>query len=112
MNKLKMQLDNRETGFTIIEIMVALAIGALLIGGIIQVFISFKQTEKVAGALSRIQESSRLVNDIFMSDSRHIGFVGCLDCSFAVTTTRNKQRTFVGVVCSDGFSCTVKFNFA
>ncbi|MGB3621316.1 MAG: PilW family protein [Ketobacter sp.] len=79
MNKLKMQLDNRETGFTIIEIMVALAIGALLIGGIIQVFISFKQTEKVAGALSRIQESSRLVNDIFMSDSRHIGFVGCLD---------------------------------
>ena len=48
----------------------------------------------------------------FRKDFSRLGFVGYLDCSFAVTTTRNKQRTFVGVVCSDGFSCTVKFNFA
>lgn len=79
MNKRTTLQRINEQGFTIIEIMVALAISALLIGGITQVFISFKQTDRIATALARMQESTRLANDLFMQDIRHIGFAGCLD---------------------------------
>lgn len=77
---------NSIKGFTIIEIMVALAISAILIGGITQVFLSLKQTNSVSHALARMQESARIANDIFVSDARHIGFFGCIDPYYASDT--------------------------
>ena len=70
---------SRKNGFTLIEIMVALAIGAVVIGGISQVYISFQQTNKVSFALSRLQESARLATDTMLQDISMIGFLGCLD---------------------------------
>lgn len=70
---------NTSSGFSLIEILVALAIGAFLIGGISQVYVSLKQTNKVSHALSRLQESARLANDTMLQDISHIGFMGCLD---------------------------------
>lgn len=69
----------KHSGFTIIEILVALAIGAILIGGISQVYVTLKQTNKISFALSRIQESSRLANDLLLEEISHIGFIGCVD---------------------------------
>ena len=69
----------KHSGFTIIEILVALAIGAVLIGGISQVYVTLKQTNKVSFALSRLQESARLANDLMLEEISHIGFIGCVD---------------------------------
>ena len=66
-------------GFTLVEILVALAIGALLLSGIIQVFTSLKRTDKVAEALSRVQEAGRTALDSLTSDLRMIGYKGCAD---------------------------------
>ena len=72
-------------GFTLIEIMVALAISALLLGGIVQVFFTLKQTNKVSTALSRIQESGQVAYDIMSYDARMAGFVGCADPSLKMS---------------------------
>lgn len=81
------KISSRKTrGFTLIEIMVAMGIGAILIGGIIQVFVTLKQTNKVSYALGRLQESARIANDVFTQDGRHIGFFGCIDPFYAAST--------------------------
>src|SRR3990167_3345133 len=66
-------------GFTLVEVMVALAIGALLLSGIVQVFISLKRTDRVALALSRVQEAGRTAVDTLAYDFRMIGYKGCAD---------------------------------
>ena len=71
--------NQKARGFTLIEIMVALAIGALLLAGITQVFISLKQTDKVSSALSRVQEAGRTAMGIMAYDFRMIGYKGCAD---------------------------------
>lgn len=79
MNSLHKKTLKKHSGFTLIEIMVALAIGAVLIGGISQVYLSLKQTNKVSFALSRLQEGARIANDTFIQEVSHAGYIGCLD---------------------------------
>lgn len=64
-------------GFTLIELMIAMLLGAFLIGGIIQVFIGSKQTYRMLENLSRLQENGRFVMDFITRDNRMTGFQGC-----------------------------------
>lgn len=70
---------NRETGLTLVEIMVALVIGVVLVGGISQVYISLNQTNRVSQSLSNMQESTRLNGDLLFEDLSHVGYLGCAD---------------------------------
>lgn len=73
----------RAHGFTLIEIMVSLAIAALLLSGIVQVFSTLKNTDRVSLALSRVQEGGRVALDILSQDLRMAGFKGCADPNLA-----------------------------
>lgn len=59
--------------------MVALGIGALLLSGIIQAFVSFKTTDRLSSSLSRVQEAGRTALDIISKDLRLAGYKGCAD---------------------------------
>ncbi|MEI6334684.1 MAG: PilW family protein [Methylococcaceae bacterium] len=80
-----------QTGLSLIEIMIALLIGAFLIGGVLQIFISSKQTYRMQEGLSRLQENGRFALDFLARDVRMAGFLGC---SSQVTLT-NKLNTSV-----------------
>ena len=71
--------SRKSQGFTLIEIMVAIAIGALLLSGIIQAFVGFKTTDRVSNSLSRVQEAGRTALDIMAKDLRLAGYKGCAD---------------------------------
>lgn len=71
--------QRRTAGFTLIEILVAIAIGGLLLSGIVQVFTSLKRTDRVAEALSRVQEAGRTALDTMTYDLRMAGYRGCAD---------------------------------
>jgi len=49
----------RSRGFTLIEIMVALLLGLVVLGGVAQVFISTRQAVRIQQASSRMQENGR-----------------------------------------------------
>ena len=66
-------------GFTLIEIMIALGIGAFLLSGIFQIFISLKYTDRLSSSLSRIQESGRTAMEFMANDIRMTGYKGCAD---------------------------------
>lgn len=66
-----------QQGMTLIEIMIALLIGAFLLGGVLQIFINSKQTYRMQEGLSRMQENGRFAMEFLSRDIRMAGFWGC-----------------------------------
>ena len=66
-------------GFSLIELMVAITIGGILMGGAVSLFITNKETYTVTTDLSRMQESARFALDLIVRDVRMAGFFGCHD---------------------------------
>ena len=64
-------------GFSIIELMVAITLGAILMGGAISLFITNKETYSLTTDLSRMQESARFALDMIVRDIRMAGYFGC-----------------------------------
>jgi type IV pilus assembly protein PilW len=74
-----MKTTRQQNGMTLIEIMIALTLSLLLIGGVIQLFLTSKQTFRMNEALARVQESGRLALDNVSRDLRMAGYQGCAD---------------------------------
>lgn len=71
----------RQLGMTLIEIMIALLIGAFLMGGVLQIFVSSRQTNRMQESLSRLQENGRFAMEFISKDIRRAGYWGCLSPS-------------------------------
>ncbi len=69
----------KQTGLTLIEILVALVISLFLLGGIIQVYMGNKTTYRFADASSRIQENGRFALEAMATDIRMAGSWGCYE---------------------------------
>jgi type IV pilus assembly protein PilW len=67
----------RQRGLSLVEIMVATTLGLVLMTGLIQIFISNKQTYRVQEAMARMQENGRYALRMITSDLRASGFRGC-----------------------------------
>jgi len=64
-------------GFTLVELMIAMVLGLLIIGGVIAVFLSNKQTYATHNAMSQVQDSSRTSFELLSRDIRETGLTGC-----------------------------------
>ena len=67
----------REAGFTITELLVAVVLGLILIGGVINVFLTNRQTLQVNSNLARVQESGRFAIELLAREIRDTGRVPC-----------------------------------
>lgn len=61
-------------GFTLIELMVALAMSLFLVGGVILMYMSVQATSIDSRQLSRMQENVRFASDYMVRDIRNAGF--------------------------------------
>ncbi len=68
---------NSQLGLTLIELMIALVLGLLLVAGIIQVFVSNKQTYRITEAHSILQDNARFSLELLSRDIRSAGYSGC-----------------------------------
>ena len=85
----------KQTGLTLVEIMIALLLGLFLIAGVISIFVSNKQTYRLNESLSRLQEDGRFVMEIFGSRLRSASYAGCYgDISAGVQNVLNNQANF------------------
>ena len=66
-----------QQGFSLIEVMVAMIIGMVLLGGAISIFISNKGVYRLESELSRMQESGRFIIDMMSNEIRMAGYNGC-----------------------------------
>ncbi len=70
-------LEHRQRGLTLVEIMVAIGISAILLTGVLQILVSSKQSYRVLEATARVQEAGRFAVDFIAEDLRMAGFTGC-----------------------------------
>jgi type IV pilus assembly protein PilW len=66
----------KQNGMTLIELMVALAIGAFLMIGAITVFMQSRTTFRITESLSRLQENARFALDVLEPDVRMAHYWG------------------------------------
>jgi type IV pilus assembly protein PilW len=71
-----MKWRGRFAGVTLIELMVALAVGSLLMIGAVTVFLQSRQTFRALDAVSRLQENGRFALDRLEPDIRMAGYFG------------------------------------
>ncbi len=69
----------RNFGLSLPEVMVAIVISMLLMGGIIQIFASNRATYELTDDLARLQENGRFALDFLLHDIRMAGYFGCND---------------------------------
>ncbi len=67
----------RQRGFGLVELMIALVLGLMVIGGASSVFLSNKQSYRSNSALSQVQESSRIAFELLARDIRQAGLSAC-----------------------------------
>lgn len=68
----------KQRGLTLVELMIAMTIGLLLLGGITSIMISSRQTYRVNEALSRMQDNARYAFQVLSRDIRMAGYFGCV----------------------------------
>lgn len=68
-----------QRGLSLIEMMIAIALGAVLLLGLVEVFSTVKAAYVTANGLSRIQENSRFAMEFLRRDARMAGQWGCLN---------------------------------
>lgn len=61
-------------GFTLIELMISLAIGSIILGAVLYIFLSNSQTYRLNEAQSRVQENGRFALEFLTREIRHAGF--------------------------------------
>lgn len=66
-------------GVSLIELMIALAIGTVLLIGLVQVFAASRTAYQLSTGLARVQENGRFAMDILQRDLRMAGHVGCVN---------------------------------
>lgn len=69
-------LAHPQRGVSLVELMIALVIGLLLVGGLIQVYLTSKQSYNAQEQVARMQESGRFAVDLIARDLRRAGYWG------------------------------------
>lgn len=86
----------RVRGFTLVELMIALTLGALLLGAAIELLVSSQRVYRLADDLSRIQENGIAAIDLLEEDIRYAGYTPAHHPAVAVlprNCVRNQAST-------------------
>jgi len=74
--KISMNLS-KQSGYTLVELMIAMMLGAFILAGVMQIFLSNNQSYKLQEGQSRLQENARYVLELLGRDVREAGYTGC-----------------------------------
>jgi len=65
-------------GMTLVELMVALTLGLIITGAVIQTYLSSKQTFRMSNGVNRIQENARFAHFFLTNEVRKAGYSTCV----------------------------------
>ena len=78
-------------GFTLVELMIAMLLGLVIIGGVISVFLANKQTYRTNEAMSEVQDHARTAFEFLSRDIRMAGLTGCGNLDKVANVLNNKD---------------------
>lgn len=91
-----MNIRPHQNGFSLVEFMVAITVSLILMAGVLQIFLSSKQSHRMQEALSRLQENGRFAVQFIVRDVRATDFWGCHGDS--VNVTNNLDSVSAGYI--------------
>ncbi len=68
---------HKQKGLSLVELMISIALGLVLMTGVVQMFLSSRVVFSTQQGLSRIQETGRLAMDFMARDIRMAAYYGC-----------------------------------
>lgn len=90
---------SRLKGVSLIELMIAMAIGVVLLLGLVQVFAASRTAYQLSEGLARVQENGRFAVDFLQRDIRMAGHMGCVnDQARFLSPTPGLKSLFVAPV--------------
>lgn len=72
-------MNRHQRGFGLIELLIALALGLIVVLGVVQTFIAAKNTYVSQNSAAAMQEDARFVLSKMIQEIRMVGMFGCLD---------------------------------
>lgn len=84
---------DRQRGFSLVELMIAMTIGFIVLAGIGYLYVESRQSFRSMDNLSRMQESARYALEIMSRDIRMAGYRGCASSSGTLHNTLNNSGT-------------------
>ena len=85
----------RQRGIGLVEIMIAVTLGIIVTGAVVQIYLSTKRQNDMQGGLSGRQEVSRYATQLIQRDLQMAGFRGCLRDLGTVVNTLNNPNNFL-----------------
>ena len=76
LQKINSKTLSRQRGVSMIELMVAMALGLFLLFALVEILINGKQSFGSANHLSRLQENGRIATNLLVSDLKRAGYMG------------------------------------
>jgi type IV pilus assembly protein PilW len=68
---------HRQAGLSMIELMIALTLGAVLLAGVVQLFVATKRSYGTNTAVGQLQENARFAMNFISNATRQAGYLGC-----------------------------------
>lgn len=84
-----LRLGTKVLGFTLVELLIAMALGMFLLMGLVNIFIGSKETFASQAGMSRMQQSGRFAIDLLQTEIRMAGFSGCYSTAGEPKNTLN-----------------------
>ena len=83
----------KNSGFTVVEMMISMVLGALLLGGIISLFTNNQQTYRMIQGTANLQDNARFAIELISEDIRMAGYMGCLSSMSDITLKNVLKNT-------------------
>ncbi|MEW5892532.1 MAG: PilW family protein [Pseudomonadota bacterium] len=80
-----------QRGLSLVELMIGMALGLIVVAGIVYIYLGSRQSYKMQENMARIQENGRYAMEILSREIRMAGYQGCSTATF--TNTINPQTT-------------------
>lgn len=97
---LRFRLVGNSRGIGLVELMIAMTIGLVLLGGIGYIFLGSQQTFRTQDGFSRIQENVRYALDQVGVDVRMAGYAGCLNLA-SIDPANPSAAPAIGVIANN-----------
>ncbi len=106
LGKIGPRLLRGQQGMTLVELLVAAAVGLILLGGIYQVFTVSSRAYRMDEGLTRLQENGRYVVDFLSREIRMAGYRGCYGRGELINTLNDTGFSYDFETSVQGFEAT------
>jgi type IV pilus assembly protein PilW len=88
--------NRKQTGFTLVELMVSMLLGLVVVGGVISVLLANRNSYRASEGISQVQESARTAFELMARDVRQSGSTGCSRGTLKMANVLTNASTWWG----------------